>query len=170
MGIVGRSVPAAQRGDTEFLSLTVVSCTVGAVVFLAFIAGMFASYGPAQICAQRLRHAYPDDFVFAASMKVGDVIEGFDTSSLGPGDHRPPLAVFAMKATAEEISFWAGVRHQRKFLQIPWVLVKHVDVDRHPGGGKRLRLLNIELIDPAFPTLEPADCGRNVARLFTTED
>lgn len=153
MAIVGRSVQAAQRGDVEFLRVTAISCAAGAVVFLLFIVGMFASYRPAQVCASRLRRIYPDDLVLPASMNVGDVIGDYDTSSLGSGDHRPPLFLFAMKATDEDISFWAGVRHPRKFLEIPWSLVTDVHVDHDPVDGKRFALLRIELFDPARPPL-----------------
>ncbi|MEB0286875.1 hypothetical protein QN355_09970 [Cryobacterium sp. 10S3] len=151
---MGRSIQAAQRGDVDLLRLTAISCLVGAAVFLVVILALFASYMPAQICARLLRKIYPDRLVLAASMKFAGELGDFDKSSLGAGDHRPPVYQFAVMATDQDITFWAGVRQLRKFLQIPWSLVKDVRVDQDQELDKRYLPLSIEFFDPTLASLK----------------
>lgn len=152
MGISGRAFQAAERGDAEYLQSALIAAFIDAGIIMLGFAVIFGSFRPGQDCARLIRRRFPDDLVVAAHINrtfVKDAIRGLDRSKLGPGDHRPPGVNFAVRANERGVSFWAGIREPRMFLELPWVTVESVHVDQI--SDKWNATLNIDVLDVKDP-------------------
>jgi len=160
IGISGRILPAIRSGDTDFLRLNLQSAVLAMAFFLLVMAAGISGLQIGMICLRRVRKRFADDYVFGARMDM-DLARRLKEllAVLTLFDRRPPLWVLTVKADVHGLSFWVGIRHSTKFLDIPWAAVRTVRVVHDRTAGRGSVTLNIELLNA-----EPSMLGLSVLR------
>jgi hypothetical protein len=146
LGIVGRTLQAAAKGDTSFVDLQITASLIGALSLVVFLMVFSVRFLPGQLRARELRVRFPSDLVLTGRVGYSVAATLRQRMSLSRAAHLPrvPFVSFGITASDLTVSFWGGSRKPRLLESVAWSEIQSVGISPRVAVGSEYPALWIE--------------------------